>query len=185
MHSNPLRRDLSMKIRLLTFAIFFFTGFSNMYAQNLVKDGDHYEFVFISADAGKAHTSADVFATQVGTTLKIEYPSRILNPAVDLAVFIRNNAKIFRFTWSCRIVKTSPENADYYFDRRGTLLFGKTLTEVKRNVEIDVERSGKIWAMRKNFRGAKIPESFIRDSFAGSSLEGYWYVKEFFLVAPK
>ncbi|MEK7148058.1 MAG: hypothetical protein AAB758_02060 [Patescibacteria group bacterium] len=163
----------------------FLTGLSSANAQTLQKDGDHYELTFISPDPGKAHDSANTFAQQVGNVLKSTYPSRVLAPNVSLRVFMRGEQKFYRIVWSCRIVKASLADANYYFDRRGTLLSGPTLAEAKRKVETEIERSGKVSIMRKGFRSARIPESFIRDSFSGASTEGYWYIKEFFLVAPK
>ena len=170
-----------MKILMLGLA--FFAGFSH--AETMQKDGDRYELVFASTDAAKAHESANAFAREVGDILKSNYPSRVLDPNVNLAVFTKNNQKVFRFVWSCRIVKASVNDADYYFDRRGTLLSGATLAQAKRNVETELAASAKVKAMRNGFKNTRIPDSFIRDSFLGSSSEGYWYVKEFFMVAPK
>lgn len=163
----------------------FLLGLSSAEAQTLQKDGDHYELTFVSPDPGKAHDSANSFAQQVGDALKSSYPSRVLDPSVNLRVFVRGGQRFYRIVWSCRIVKASIADADYYFDRRGTLLAETTLTEAKRKVEAEIERSGKVSIMRRGFRNAKIPESFVRDSFSGSSTEGYWYLKEFFLTAPK
>ncbi len=174
-----------MKVIVLFISFTFLAGFSSANAQTFQKDGDHYELTFVSPDPGKAHDSANTFAQQVGDALKSAYPSKVLDPTVSIRVFIRGGQKFYRLTWNCRIVKASVADADYYFDRRGTLLPGSTLTEAKRKVETEIERSGKVSAMRKSFRSAKIPENFIRDSFSGSSAEGYWYIKEFFLVAPK
>lgn len=163
----------------------FLSGFSSAYAQTLQKDGDRYELTFVSPDPGKAHDSANAFAQQVGDALKASYPSKVLDPNVNLQVFVRGGQKFYRIVWSCRIVKALLIDADYYFDRRGTLLSGPTPTEAKRKVEAEIERSGKVSIMRRSFRTARIPESFIRDSFSGSAAEGYWYIKEFFLTAPK
>ena len=176
-----------MRTIVLFISFAFLTGLSSANAQTLQKDGDHYELMFVSPDPGKAHNSANAFAQQVGDVLKSAYPSKVLDPTVSLRVlvFTRGGQKFYRLTWSCRIVKASVADADYYFDRRGTLLPGPTLTEAKRKVETEIERSGKVSTMRKAFTSAKIPENFIRDSFSGSSAEGYWYIKEFFLVAPK
>ncbi|MDP1760148.1 MAG: hypothetical protein Q8L01_01695, partial [Candidatus Woesebacteria bacterium] len=161
------------------------TGLSSANAQTLQKDGDHYELTLVSPNPGTAHNSANTFAQQVGDVLKSTYPSKVLDPTVSLRVFMRGDQKFYRLTWSCRIVKASVADADYYFDRRGTLLSGSTLTDAKRKVETEIERSGKVSIMRKAFTSAKFPENFIRDSFSGSSAEGYWYIKEFFLVVPK
>ena len=155
------------------------------YGQTIQKDGDHYELTFVSPNPSEAHNSANAFAKQVGDVLKTSYPSKVLDPSVSLRVFTKDGQKFYRLTWSCRIVKASVTDADYHFDRRGTLLSGSTLTDVKRKVDTEIEKSGKISTMRKSFQSSKIPENFIRDSFSGSNIEGYWYIKEFFLVAPK
>ncbi len=179
------KEGIHMKVIVLFFSFAFLTGLSSANAQTLQKDGGHYELTFVSPNPGKAHDSVNAFAEQVGDVLKSTYPSKVLDPTVSLRVFIRNGQKFYRLTWSCRIVKASVSDADYYFDRRGTLLSGSTLTEAKRKVETEIERSDKVSIMRKSLKSAKIPENFIRDSFSGSSAEGYWYIKEFFLVAPK
>ncbi len=160
-------------------------GSSRAEAQTLTKEGDRYELAFVSADPGKAHDSANAFADEVGKTLKSLYPSKVVDPSVELRVFLRDGKNMYRIIWSCRIVKASVSDADYYFDRRGTLLPGSTLSEAKRNVEAEIERSQKVSSMRKNFPQGKIPEPFIQETFSGTAKEGYWYLKEFFLVAPK
>ena len=174
-----------MKTTALIFGFTFLMGFSGTEAQTLQRDGDHFELVFTSKDAGKAHASANVFARDIGDILKVSYPSKVLDPSIRLTVFTRNNQKLFRLVWSCRVVRTSANDADYYFDRRGTLLWGVTPAEAKRKVGTEIETSRKVWAMHQNFRGAKIPKSFIQDSISGSRSEGYWYLKEFFMVAPR
>lgn len=143
------------------------------------------EFVFTSANPDEAHNSANVFSREVGNALKATYPSKILLPNVKLEVININGQRSYRFTWTCKIVKSSETEANYYFDRRGTMLSGKTLSEAKTKVEAELEKSGKVQTMRKGFKNANMPASFIKDSFSGSDREGYWYVKEFFMVAPK
>jgi hypothetical protein len=174
-----------MRVFVLFISFIFLAGPSSAYAQALQKDGDHYELTFVSPYPDKAHDSAVVFADLVGQTLKSSYPSKLLDPSVTLRVFTRVGQKFYRLTYVCRIVKSSEQDADYIFFRQGTLLSGKTLVEAKRQVEAELKKSGKVEAMRKAFVGASIPENFIRDSFSGSTSEGFWYVKEFFLVAPK
>jgi hypothetical protein len=149
------------------------------------KDGK-WEFVFTSADPEEAHNSANRFANEVGNQIKREYPSIVAEPTLALEVFTSNGQKMYRMTWGCRILKSTPINADYYFDRRGTLLWGRTLDEAKSNVEAEIKKSGKVELMRKKFGSkAKIYSTFIKEAYSGSEAEGYWYIKEFFLTAPK
>jgi hypothetical protein len=155
-------------------------------AQTLQRTGDRYELSYVSLDPGWAHDSAEAFTHEIGNVLKNNYPSKVLDPDVHLRVYKKNNRKLFRFVWSCRIVTATEQDADYYFDRRGTLLWGASASKARRKVNDEIRSSGKIQAMRENFgKGASIPGDFVRDSSSGSHSEGYWYVKEFFLVAPK
>lgn len=182
------RRDLLKKAGLTALAISGLEKTTEAQVENkfINKDGN-CEFMFTSPNANEAHNSANRFATEVGNILKSAYPSRrVLNPSVRLEILTSNNQKLYRLIWKCNIVKSSTGDADYYFDRRGTLLPGKTLEEAKDKVEAELQKSGKVEEMRKRFGGrGKIYESFIRDSSAGSEKDGYWYIKEFFLVAQK
>ncbi len=186
--NNPSRREF---IKTIPAMVGMVKGFNENEqnsngAENQFKyeNGD-CEFVFSSNDPGKAHESANTFADEVGKLLKREYPSRILNPRLKLEVSGAGTKKNYRIRWNCKILKTTPENADYYFDRRGTLLSGKTLNEAKQKVEAELARSQKVEIMRKGFKHPNIPPSFIQDSFSGSENEGYWYIKEIFMVASK
>ena len=154
-------------------------------AQTLQCIGDRCTFTVESPDPKLAHDGANDFSRLVGDRLKAQYPSQVLDPRVDLAVYILNGKKIFHLMWSVRIVRTIVPNADWQFDRRGTLLWGRTLQVARDNVEMEFKKSGKVSTMRQGFKSSNIPPSFVRDSYSGSSLEGYWYIKEYFLVAPK
>lgn len=174
-----------MRIFVFLLGVIFLAVFSGTYAQDLKKDGDYYELSYLSNDPVQVYNSANLFEKKVGDALKSSYPSKVLDPNISLRVFKKNGQKFYRMVWSCRIVEAHFTDADYYFDRRGTFLSGPTLADAKRKVEAEIEKSDKVSIMRKSYYNAKIPENFIRDSFSGSSTEGYWYVKEFFLVAPK
>jgi hypothetical protein len=172
-----------MKITVFILGFAFLTGFSG--AETIQKSGDVYKLAFTSADASRAHMSANVFVREVGNALKASYPSKVLDPNVNLTVLTKNGRKLFYLVWSCRIVRASINEADYYFDRRGTLLGGATPKIAKLGVEAEIATSRKVQAMRKSFRNSRIPESFIRNSSSGSRAEGYWHIKEYFLVAPR
>ncbi len=164
-------------------------------AQNLLENkfrckGGKCEFMFTSPNSKEAHDySANKFEKEVGDALKDAYPSKILDPNVILQILRINGQKLYRLYWSCRIVKAKPSEADYYFDRRGTMLPGPTLPAAKAVVEAELKSSDKVEAMRKAWEAkgkkGKIYDTFIKDSSAGSDSTGYWYIKEFFLVAPK
>jgi hypothetical protein len=146
------------------------------------KDGN-CEFTFTSPNQSEAHNSANVFAREIGNALKSGYPSKVLDPKVHLQVFIRGGQKLYSLTWTAKIVKASVAEANWVFDRRGTLLSGQTLAEAKSRVEAQLEKSKKVSELR-HFKSANIPKSFIQDSFARSGEQEYWYIKEFFMVAP-
>ncbi len=154
-------------------------------AQPLVCTGDRCTLTFESTDPTKAHDSANDFTRLVGDRLKAQYPSQILDPRVDLSVHKQNGQTVFRFVWSARIVKALVPNADWNFDRRGTLMAAKSLQDAIVAVEQEIVDSKKVQEMRRRYSMSNIPESFVRDSYSGSNQEGWWYVKEYFLVAPK
>lgn len=154
-------------------------------AQDLVRTGDLLELTFTSPNGAEAHKSANRFASLVGDELKARYPSRVLDPDVELRVFHENGEMLFRMVWSCRIVPAPEDVADYYFDRRGTLLSGPTILQARQNVQEQIGTSDKIAELRRAFPDGRIPLSFIRDTFSGSTEETYWYMTEYFLVAPR
>ena len=86
-------------------------------------------------------------------------------------------------TWSCQIVKASAAEAQYHFDHRGTFLSGGTIAEAKRKVENEIARSGKVQQAHQG--KFNVPDGFIREASAGSAREGYWYIREYFMVAPR
>lgn len=175
-----------MSKKLLFALLVALISFARAEAQVVQKNGDLYELSFTSHNPTEVHGSANAFAQQIGDVLKYSYPSKVIDPSVRLQIFEKDSQKYYRLIWSCRIVKVSTvAEADYYFDRRGTLLPGTTLAEARSRVEAELQSSDKVSKMRAAFRGGKIPVSFIRDSFAGSAASKYWYIKEFFLVAPK
>ncbi len=159
------------------------------YSANWRIDGDLHELVAQADDVVQAYESANAFSTEVGRVLRENYdhgkPSKALDPDVSLRVFFRDGQKIFRLVWSCRIVPAFPANADYHFDRRGLLLSGGKFDALKESVPMKLHASWQVQKMRQAWRRSSIPSNFIRDTWAGSSAEGYWYLEECFLVAPK
>lgn len=151
----------------------------------LRQDGDRLTMAAVSSDAAEAHLSANAFAKEVGDRLKASYPSRLVDPSVQLHVSMRDGKRQFRLTWSCRIVPSSEQDADWVFDRRGTLMPGTTPEEAARRVEDELARSGKVVLLRRSFPNGRMPGSFVSSSSSGSASEGYWHIREFFLTAPK
>ena len=139
------------------------------------------EFVFTSSNPKEAHLSANKFADGVGNALKAAYPSKIADVSVTLKVLRKGGQKLYRLVWKCKIVKSSVADAHYRFDHRGTMWPGRTLALAKYGAEDEIKRSGK----KDEANSGNFKAPFIRDSFAGSNTEGYWYIKEFFMVAPK
>jgi len=153
----------------------------------LMKEGDMYTLVITSKSAWDAHMSVNTFANEVGKTLKSSFPAKIIDPDVHVRVFRDDTGKTrYRVSCSCRIVPSRHgETPDWYFDRRGALMSGKTPEKALSNADAEIARSGKIEDMRKRLPRGVIPDTFIKTSFSGSSDEGYWAIKEYFIVAPK
>lgn len=182
-----------MKMRLLTTAVtlllslFFFsqayTAWNTPYS--VTWRGDMLELDFESSDATKAHNSANDFARLVGDELKQQFPSRILDPDVELRVFEVGGEMRFQMIWTARIVPTSIEDADYFFDRRGSLLLGATKETACSQVDEEIADSRKVETLRRSFPHGKMPLGFVQKSVSGSFANGYWCIKEYFLVAPK
>lgn len=153
--------------------------------QTLEQQGDLFEMSFSSSNPTEAHNSANRFASLIGDELKQRFPSKILDPDVELRIYMQNGQKLYRLTWYCRIVPASIGDADYYFDRRGSMLAGATINEARQKVQDEIMTSKKVLSMRKSFPKGEIPFSFVRESFSGSSTEQYWLIREYFLTAPK
>ena len=147
--------------------------------------GDLYELVYESSNGGDAHFSANVFSDKVGDVLKARYPSKILDPDVQLRVYSIDGAVRFRMRWNCRIVKSSEAGAVLHFDRRGSMLSGAGIDEARAAVIADIENNRKPQEMSARYKDPSIPPSFVRDSRSGSTAEGYWYIREIFLVASR
>jgi hypothetical protein len=146
-----------------------------------------YTLAVTSSNAWNAHMSANTFARLIGDRLKSSYPAKVLDPSVHLRVFRdKDGARRYRLIWSCRIVPVSKgETPDWYFDRRGAMMSGKTPDEALAKADAEIKHSGKIANMRKRLPRGTIPPTFVRTSFSGSSEEGYWAIIEIFIVAPK
>ena len=126
----------------------------------------------------------NAFAKQVGDRLKALYPSRVLDPRVDLKVYKRDGQQMFRIVWSCRIVPATEKDADWLFDRRGALKPGSTIELAHAAVDKDIKDTGKADELRRMPSG-RAPASFVRESRSGSMAEGYWLIREYFGTAPK
>jgi hypothetical protein len=157
--------------------------------QVIHQDGDLYTLTRVSTDAAQGHLSGNDFEAEIGKTLKAQYPSRILEPRVELRTFHKGAQIYFGYRWVCRIVATTPDKADFYFTRRGTVMSGKTVEEAKAAVEREIQSSQKVQkvidSFNKQYGNHNMPLSFVRSSWAGSSEEGFWYIQEFFITARK
>jgi len=175
-----------MRFTLALVILTCFTGLAHAQTLDCPKNTDRCTLILEMPRAGIAHdASANTFQDLVGKRLKALYPSKVLDPRIDLVVYKDNDQFIWRFTWTCRIVKATPQDADWYFDRRGTLLLGPTPDVARNRVDAEISASQKVTEMRQHYHLPNVPQSFIRDSFSGSNAEGWWYVKEYFLVAPR
>ncbi len=153
---------------------------------------EHIEYSETSQDGAEAHKSGNIFADKVGKTLqenlKNGNPSKVTNPRVE--IFVTDNITTgiteFKFRWSCDIRPCEPKDADSHFDRRGTLLSGKTEEEALRKIENELKSSQKVQKMMDGFDKAygehKMPNSFVSMSvcFHGGTC---WAAREFFCTA--
>ena len=154
-------------------------------ATDLTQDGDLHEMTVLMTDATVVtHDTANAFAQKVGDQLKALYPSRVLDPRVDLKVYKHGGQQLFRITWSCRIVRSSVQDADWLFDRRGSLKSGATIALARAAVDKDILDTDKVNDLRRMPNG-RVPENFVRESRSGSSAEGFWFIREYFGTAPK
>jgi hypothetical protein len=126
-----------------------------------------YVLVGESTSPVSAHRSGNVFAERVGNLLKTRYPSRVQSPNVKMEVVHRGKQKLYRLTWSCLVVDASERNADYYFDRRGSLQSGKTLAEARIKVEREMQASRKRQSALTIAERAVLQPSFVRSASAG------------------
>ncbi len=148
---------------------------------------EHNEYTFESTNGAEAHKSGNEFAKIVGDTLKKQYPSKVQNPLVKIEVIKESGVSKFKFTWHCNFVKSKKEEADYYFDRRGTLLFGETPQIAHDNVETELKQSGKVQQMMDTFNlkygNHRMPKSFVSESISQPVDGKVWCVREFFCTA--
>lgn len=161
-------------------------GFSESNQENFHKN---IEYEFESSNGAEAHKSGNEFAKRVGDILKLQYPSRVENPVVIIEVTEELGVVKFKFTWRCNFVKSKKEEADYYFDRRGTLSFGETPQIAHNNVEAELKQSGKVQQMMDAFDlqygNHKMPNSFVSESISQPVEGRVWCVREFFCTAKK
>lgn len=151
----------------------------------------HVEHEGVSFNGDEAHKSGNAFADKVGNALKENWknsrPSKVKNPRVKISMRNTDGKTEFKFTWQCDIENCEAKDADRYFDRRGTLLCGKTLEEAKLKVEAELGSSNKVNEMMQDFDRVygkhKMPLSFVSESHSQSADGIHWYVKEFFCTA--
>jgi hypothetical protein len=67
----------------------------------------------------RLHQTANAFCDSVGSTLKAEYPARIDDGSLSVALETKGN--MLTLTYSATIVPADKETAHYYFDHRGAL----------------------------------------------------------------
>lgn len=152
---------------------------------------DHYWLSMPAGTASEAHNTGNIFAREVGHVLKQQYPSRIWKPAIHLSISSVNGEARYLLTWSCSIrpVKVTGKNrnirADYYFDRRGTMRPGETLREARASVEHEIRESRKVILALSSIPRARVPNGFVQEAQARSPGGGYWYLQEYFIIAPK
>jgi hypothetical protein len=151
----------------------------------------HVEHTETSFNGNEAHKSGNYFADKVGNLLQENWkngtPSKVTHPSVKVSVRDLGGKTEFKFNWHCDIETCERKDADLHFDRRGTLLSGRTLDEAKQKVEAELHSSNKVNDMMQSFDRIygehKMPVSFVGESSAQTSNGTWWYVKEFFCTA--
>jgi hypothetical protein len=140
-------------------------------------------------DPGQAHMGANDFAKQVGNLLKERYPSKVEGLKVTLTINILGGEELYHLSYFCYVVPTTPDQAQYYFDRRGTILSGKTDEDAKNKVNAQINNTNKIGKLKESFQKTYgnyyMPDEFVLDSASKSQDGKSWYVKEYFITAQK
>lgn len=160
---------------------------SPLFAQ-LMQKGDSYALTATSPDPAQGHLSGNEFAKQVGILLKKQYPSKVADPRIQLKVFRKAGVIYFQHVWSCKILKTDPGDADYFFDRRGTLLKGNSLKAARSAVQQEIQTSQKvqqlITSFEREFGNHRMPNSFVSESCSELD-DSFWCIEEYFIAARK
>lgn len=137
----------------------------------------------------QAHLSANDFAEQAGKFLKDNYPSEIIKPKLTMAIRFVDQKEVFHFVWSCKIVPTTPDKAQFYFDRRGTVASGKTKEEAVSNVNNEIAASRKVEDVKEKFQIAygnySMPDNFILNASTTSRDGQHWYIAEYLITSQK
>ncbi len=170
---------------LLRIGIVFFSVAVALYIA-LSRDG--CALTSISRDPVQGHLSANEFARQVGEQLKVHFPSKVIDPQVELRIYRKNGVRYFEHRWSCRIVPATDSQADFFFDRRGALSSGSTLEEAKAAVKKEIESSGKVQLLidsfEKTYGNHLMPQSFVSFSYSKDK-EQFWVINEYFITARR
>ncbi|MEI7741262.1 MAG: hypothetical protein WCJ29_02040 [bacterium] len=151
-------------------------------------DGDIIVLSAESGDPQKVHGSANDFARLVGERLKSEFPRKVVNPNVELRIWKRDGKYVYLLLWSARLIPVRPEQADCYFDRRGTMVSGISLEAADKALKAIEEKEKKLETARADFQtkfgNSSSPTSFTRISYVGSGMEKMaWVIQESFLTA--
>lgn len=140
-----------------------------------------------SSDPEIVHESANDFQTAVGNYLKANYPSKVKNVSAALTI---DTLGIYSINWAAEIEPADSMTADYYFDRKGTLMSGQTRTKAIEEADMEIQISSKVQIMMDQFDQVygnhRIPKSFIVQSLASTPEKNEWWcLKEYFCAARK
>ncbi len=146
-------------------------------------------------DPKNVHESANDFSLAVGRYLKGNYPSRVTDVVVTISANIEplTDGSNYTIKWSAKIEPCDSVDADYFFDRRGTLLSGPTEVEAIKAVQKEIEVSGKVESMINNFDETygnhRMTEDYVSVSTVclnhQSGKNVWWCLKEYFCTAKK
>lgn len=132
-------------------------------------------------DPGTAHLVANEFAEAVGRKLKTSYPSRVVNPKAEMRYIVAAGHPGFYLVYSCEIQPTTERLAEYYFDRRGTLL-----TDEDSAISETVRKTSEAMEQFKRLYGNAQPVGSSTATAQGRGrFNQTWYLQESFFTARK
>ncbi len=138
-----------------------------------------------------AHNSANEFEQHVQNAFQNNYPSRLADVHLNFKIVNVNGRPLYELRWSYTLQRCKPQEADFHFSRRGTLLWADSKEAAIKAVQQQLQSSGKIQQMIDGFRhkygSYRMPKAFVskpdpvKDPISGK----WWYIEEYFITAPK
>lgn len=133
-----------------------------------------------SSKKNNFHQIANEFAYEVGNTLKQMYPAKVEKVLVKLEVI----DKSLHLTYTAEIIKCDKNDAQYYFDHRGTLMIDYKLSyALSYAISTTLEKEKKVIKAFNSVYGSSkiISRNSTNVKYVGNS----WVVYEIFIVSFK